>query len=129
MATFNRNAVQLGVLVAVGNMLIFQHFMPPVSDIKMGDQHDRAIESSEREALVVSVIFTAAAAGFVRSWDTFLVAGVVIVGIDFAYKHANAVHPDTGKVATPGAQMLGDGSGGDNSMQPLPDYQGTDVAS
>jgi hypothetical protein len=103
----SKHAVELGVLVGVGNLLIFQHFMPPVTDVKAGPQHDGLIEGSERTALLVSVAFTTLAAGFVKSWDTFLIAGAVIVGVDFAYKHANAMHPDTGKVALPaGAESL-----------------------
>lgn len=115
----NRNAVQVGVLVGVGNMLIFQHFLPPVADVKAADQFNQDIEKSERTALIVSVAFTALVAGFVRSWDTFLVAGAVIVGIDFATKHAVAIHPDTGTMQGPGAVAAADDSG---SVHPLPSY-------
>jgi hypothetical protein len=114
----NKNAVQVGVLVGVGNLLIFQHFMPPVTDVKAGDQFNPLAESSERTALLVSVGFSAIAAGFVKSWDTFLVAGIVIVGIDFAYKHAIACHPATGTMKSP---MEASGN-----VHPLPDY--ADVA-
>lgn len=114
----NRNAVQVGVLVAVGNLLIFQHFMPPVSDVKQGDQFNSDLEGSERTALLISVAFTSLVAGFVRSWDTFLTAGIVIVGVDFAYKHANAIHPDTGTMQAPSGGSLEDGG----SVHPLPSY-------
>jgi hypothetical protein len=118
----NRHAVELGVLVGVGNLLIYQHFMPPVTDVKMGEQYEQNAESSERTALLVAIGFSALAATFVKSWDTFLVAGVVIIGVDFAYKHAIAVHPATGTMTTPGEQI---GSDNDN-VHPLPDY--ADVA-
>jgi hypothetical protein len=115
----NRNAVQVGVLVGVGNLLIFQHFMPPVTDVKAADQFNPLAESSERTALLLSVGFSAAVATFVRSWETFLVAGIVVVGVDFAYKHAIAVHPSTGTMKGPGSDVSG-------NIHPLPDYQ--DVA-
>jgi hypothetical protein len=114
----NKNAVQVGVLVGVGNLLIYQHFMPPVTDVKAGEQFNMLAESSERTALLVSVGFSAVAAGFVRSWDTFLVAGIVIVAVDFAYKHAIACHPSTGTMQSPAQSEAG--------LHPLPDYQ--DVA-
>lgn len=115
----NRHAVEIGVLAGVANLLIFQHFMPTVSDVKASDQFNPLIESSERTALLVAVGSTAVIATFVRSWDTFLVGAIVILAADFAYKHANAVNPSTGTMQAPGTD-----SGG--SLHPLPDY--ADVA-
>ena len=122
MVAVNRHAVELGVLVGVGNLLIYQHFMPPVTDVKMGDQFEQTAERSERTALLVAVGFSALAAGFVQSWDTFLIAGAVIIGVDYAYKHAIAVHPGTGTMQHPGETMGSD----DDNVHPLPDY--ADVA-
>lgn len=91
--------------------------MPPVADVKSGEQFNPMAESSERTALILAVVLTAGVATFVRSWDTFLVGGAVIVGIDFAYKHAIAVHPDTGTMTAPGSVDM---SGG--NLHPLPSY-------
>lgn len=114
----NRHAVEVGVLTGVGNLLIFQHFMPPVTDVKAGDQFDFLTESSERTALLVAIAFSGLVSTFVRSWDTFLVAGAVIIGVDFAYKHAIAVHPATGTVQGPaGSQAMDAGS-----VHSLPTY-------
>lgn len=115
----NRRAVEVGVLAGVGNLLIFQHFMPPVTDVKAADQFNPFAESSERTALLFAVGFSAAVATFVQSWETFLVAGIVIVGVDFAYKHAIAVHPATGTMKAPGQEDSG-------NIHPMPDY--ADVA-
>jgi hypothetical protein len=117
----NRHAVEVGVLAGIGNLLIFQHFMPPVTDVKAGDQFNPLIESSERTALLVAVGFTGLVAGFVRSWDTFLIAGAIIVATDYAYKHANAVHPDTGKMQGPASEGMDT-----SNLHSLPDY--ADVA-
>jgi hypothetical protein len=117
----NRHAVELGVLVGLVNTVIFLHFMPPVSDIKTVPQNNPDIESSERTALMVTTAFTLLVAGFARSWDTFLVGGAVIVGTDFAFKHANAVNPTTGKMTT-----QPENAGLDN-VHPLPDYASPDT--
>jgi hypothetical protein len=116
----NKHAVEVGVLAGVANLLIFQHFCPPVSDVKTAEQFNPLIESSERTALLLSVGTTALIAGMVRSWDTFLVGGAIIVAIDFAYKHANAVHPDTNTMQAPGSTDM---SGG--NLHPLPEYENT----
>ena len=118
----NRHAVEVGVLTGVGNLLIFQHFMPPVTDVKAGDQFDALTEGSERTALLVAVAFSGLVSGFVRSWDTFLIAGAVIIGVDFAYKHAIAVHPQTGTVAGPAGSAEMDAG----AVHSLPQY--SDVA-
>lgn len=118
MPSLNRHAVEVGVLTAVGNLLIFQHFMPPITDIKVSDQFNPFVESSERTALLVATAFSAVVAGGIKSWDTFLVAGVAIVVIDFAYKHANAVNPDTGTMAASGG-----GTMDTSSLHPLPNYE------
>jgi hypothetical protein len=118
MPAFNRHAVEVGVLAGIGNLLIFTHFMPPVTDVKASDAFNPLVESSERTALLVAVAFNAVVAGAIRSWDTFLVGAVVIIAADFAYKHANAVNPDTG--------TMSDGSGGamdTSSLHPLPNYE------
>lgn len=122
MAAFNRNGVQVGVLVALGNLLIYQHFMPPVADVKAGDQHDPLIDKTELEALGIATAFTVVTAGAVRSFDTFLVGGIVIVALSYAFKHANAVHPDTGTMTPPGGQQLGDGQDSYATVHPMPDY-------
>lgn len=118
MPAFNKHAVEVGVLAGIGNLLIFQHFMPPVTDVKTADQFNPFVESSERTALFAAIAFNAIVAGAVRSWDTFMVGAVVIIAADFAYKHANAVHPDTGTMSAPGGGQM-DTTG----LHPLPNYE------
>lgn len=115
----NRHAVELGVAVGLVNSLIFMHFLPPVADVRTAQPYNQDIEGSERTALLATTMFTLLVAGFAKSWDTFIIGGVVIVGVDFAFKHANAVNPDTGKM------NVAPESGGLNmqdSIHPLPDY-------
>jgi hypothetical protein len=117
----DERAVQLGVLVAIGNLLIFQHYLPPVVDERAGDQFDTAAEKAEREALFVSIAFSAVVAGYVRNWHTFVIAGLGIVIVDFAHKHANAINPFSQTMQVPGGTIPSglDASGVHN----LPDYQ------
>jgi len=111
----NRHAVELGVFVGLVDTVLFLHFLPPVADVRSAQPFNRDIESSERTALLATTAFTLLVAGFARSWDTFIIGGAVIVGVDFAFKHANAVHPDTGKMTVAPEQNLG-------SVTNLPSY-------
>lgn len=110
----------VGVFVAVGNLLIFQHFMgASVADVryKTGPL-DGDVEKMERQALYYSIGFTVLSSAIIGSVDTFLVAGTAIVMADFAYKHANAVHPTSGKMGAPNTA----GGAIDGGGSPMPDF-------
>jgi hypothetical protein len=115
----NRHAVELGVVVGLVDTVIFLHFMPPVTDVKGAPPFNQDIETSERTALLMSTAFTLLVAGFARSLETFMIAGAIIVGVDFAYKHANAVVPGTSKMSPADAGAMDAGT-----THPLPDYAG-----
>lgn len=101
-------AVQLGVLVGFGNLLIFNHFVgASAADIKTAEPFDIDIEKSERTALLAGIAFTVVAAGFVKSWDTFAIGGMALVIADFALKHANSVDPNTHAPMDMGSPMGG----------------------
>lgn len=117
----------VGVFVAVGNLLIFQHFMgASVADVryKTGPL-DSDVEKMERQALYYSIGFTVLSSAIIGSVDTFLVAGTAIVMVDFAYKHANAVNPHTNTMSSPN-QMGGAIDGGGS---PMPDYTSAEAYS
>jgi hypothetical protein len=105
-------AVQIGVLAGFGNLLIYNHFVGmPVGEITSNvEPYNSNIESAERKALIASSIFTVAVATFVRSWETFAIAGMAIIVADIGIKHANAVSPLTGKIATPQSTGIPDAS-------------------
>jgi len=117
----NRHGVELGVLVGLVNTVIFLHYMPPVTDVRAAEPFNASVESSERTALLATTAFTLLIAGFGRSLETFMVGGAVIVGVDFAYKHANAVNPGTNKMqAVEGTGALDT----TDNVHSLPDYAG-----
>ena len=120
-----QHAVQIGVLVGLGNMLIYNHFVgASLADIRSAEPYDGDIEKSERSALIASTVFTVVVAGFVQSWETFAIGGLAIVATDFAIKHANAVSPLTGKIATQTGFTPTE-----QSYPALPDYSDTSAGS
>jgi hypothetical protein len=111
----SRSAVEIGVIGAVGELLIFNHFMPPVIDVRSNQPHDKEIEKSERTGLIVGAAFLAVLVGMSPGRiETFAIAGAALVAVDFAFKHANAVHPASGTMQHPGGQ--------EQSLYELPDY-------
>jgi predicted thioesterase len=116
----NRHGVELGVLVGLANTVIFLHFLPPVADVRSADAFNQQIESSERTALMATTALTLLVAGFARSLETFMIGGAIVVGVDFAFKHANAVHPGTNKMVQTGSTGMAGAS-----VHSLPDYTET----
>jgi len=111
----SKSAIELGVIGAVGEFLIFNHFMPPVIDVRANQPNNSEIEKSERTALMVGTGFAILLTVFSPGrYETFSIAAGALVGIDFAFKHANAVHPATGSIHRAGEEQ---------SLYSVPDYE------
>jgi hypothetical protein len=112
----SKSAVEMGVVGAVGEFLIFNHFMPPVADVRANQPYDKGLEGSERTGLLVGAAFLALLTGFSPGkLETFIIVGGSLLMIDYAYKHANAVHPASGTMQ----KDMGD----EQSLYALPDYE------
>lgn len=117
----SRTAVEIGVIGAVGEFLIYNHFMPPVVDVRANQPYDSELEKSERTGLIVGAAFLALLVGFSPGkLETFAIVGGSLVAIDFAYKHANAVHPAT--------HTMQSNTGEEQSLYALPDYENADTS-
>lgn len=112
----SKSAVEIGVIGAVGEFLIFNHFMPPVIDVRANQPHDQEIEKSERTALIVGTawgaLLTCMSPGKI---ETFAIVFGGLVALDFAYKHANAVNP--------GSHSMESDMGDEQSLYSVPDYE------
>src|SRR5215831_6352687 len=106
----NRHAVEVGVLTAVGNYLIFAHMLPPIADVRRADAMDQDVSTAEKQAIILATGWTILVSTLVQSWETFIVAGAAAVGVDFAYKHAIAVTPETGKIRDSSMMSLDGGT-------------------
>ena|SRR5712691_2003792 len=112
-----RNVTAIGVLVGIVDVEIWRHFVPSVADVRTAQPFNTDIEAAERTALLVGSLFTLVVAGFTRSAEVFAIGGLALVAMDYATKHANAVHPDTGKMASPMPVPTGV-----SESYPMPDY-------
>ena len=111
---FDTRTALISVGVGLADVLIFQHFVPSVADIRVGDKFNKDIEHAELEGLAVGTAFTILVSIMTGGLEPFIVGGAILVGLDFATKHANAVDPNTGKVAS--AEST------ESTSYPMPDY-------
>jgi hypothetical protein len=105
--------IGFGIMVGIADVLIWRHFVPTVADIRTAPAHDSDLEKAERTALLVGTGFTLLVAGFAKSAEVFAIGGSVLIALDFATKHANAVNPTSGKM---------EASDGVSTTYPMPDY-------
>lgn len=112
----------VGVATAFAAIMIYNHFLPSLADVRTAQAFDPDIEAAERTALVASTGFVLVTAGITQSLEVFIIGGLAIVAVDFAMKHANAVNPDTGKLAMQPALS------GVSTSFPMPDYSTSDEA-
>lgn len=111
----SEHGLTFGILVGIADALIWQHFVPSVADVRVADAFNTDIEKAERTALLVGTGFTLLVAGFAKSAEVFAIGGTVLIALDFATKHANAVNPQTKKM-----QQVS--NPGESTSYPMPDY-------
>jgi hypothetical protein len=117
------SATQVGLLTAVGVYLIYNNALPSIADVRSAEPHDNDAEKARKHsawesAALIGVVFLVA-----RDFNSFIISGAALVGIDAMYKHANTVNPMTGKADVSSAT-------GDQiaSVHPLPEYATSDPA-
>lgn len=122
------NSITVGLAEAAAIYAIYNSALPSHTDIRSADPHNNDVEGSRKKAAWMS----AAVLGFVflltQDLNSFLIGGLTLSGIDLMVKHANAVHPQTGKVASADVSV-GDLSAGMDlsTATPLPDYSDGDA--
>jgi hypothetical protein len=116
------------VLLGVANggiiAAIYSGYLPPLAMVRTADAHDSDIDATRKAAAWTSAGFLAFMFLLTRDRNSFLIGGLVLVGIDYTVKHTNGTDPQTGKLAHSQAQIGYDDTS--NNVYSLPDYQSVD---
>lgn len=121
------SAVMVGLAEGAVIASIYQGSVPNMADIRTAAPHNTDVEAARKRAAyksagVLGLIFL-----MTRDVNSFLIGGLMLAAIDLHVKHANAVHPATGKIAAAGSSITDavTAPAGDNSDAfALPDYGG-----
>lgn len=105
------SATQVGILSAIGVYLIYNNALPSIADIRQAPPHDNDVESARKAAAWKSAGLVALVFIVARDLNSFIISGAALIGLDYMYKHHNAVQPttqtvDTSSVAAPSAYPL-----------------------
>lgn len=112
------SSMTVGLAEAAAVYVIYQSALPNHADIRTADAHNTDIEAARKRAAWKSASILGLVFLITQDVNSFLIGGLALSGIDLMVKHANAVHPATGKMAGPVAPS---GSALETAT-PLPDY-------
>lgn len=119
------SATIVGVLTAGGVYAIYNQSMPNVTDLRTAMPHNEDAEKARKHSAIASALLIGAVFVVARDLNSYIISGVALVAIDAMYKHANAVHPATGKIDASGdGQTIAPGLA---QAYPVPEYS-TDAA-
>lgn len=111
-------SITVGLAEAAAVYVIYQSALPNHSDIRSADPHNTDIEASRKRAAWKAASILGLVFLLTQDLNSFLIGGAALAGIDVMAKHANAVHPATGKMAGPVAPSPSEL----DTATPLPDY-------
>src|SRR5690349_19066381 len=92
----------VGLLTAAGVYLIYNNSLPNIADERSADPHNNDLEAARKGAAYKSAALLGLVFLVARDVNSYIISGAALVGIDYMHKHANAVHPMTGKLDASG---------------------------
>jgi H+/gluconate symporter-like permease len=110
MALAKENSLLLGVAVAAGAWAVHANLTPSLADVRVAAPLDRDVAASERTATGLALGLVTAVSVLAQDATVFIIGGSAVIATAWAYRHANVVNPDTGKVGggTPGSAAMPD---------------------
>lgn len=81
---------------------IFQVEAPNMADVRAAQPGNSTVHGSVRTAAMMSAAVVAGISLLAKSPTIFVVGGLATAAMGWTFYHANAVHPQTGKVVVPG---------------------------
>lgn len=111
------SAPVVGILQAATIYLIYQHQLPSNADLRGASPYNSNAEVARKQAAWEAAALIGIVFAVTRDLTAFIIGGVALIAVDSSYKHANAVHPQTGRVDVDSQNSVLSGP------HSLPDYQ------
>jgi hypothetical protein len=92
-------SITIGLGEAAAVYAIYGASLPNHADIRSADPHNFDIEAARRAAAWKSAAILGLVFLITQDLNSFLIGGAALGGIDWMTKHANGIHPATGKLA------------------------------
>lgn len=114
------SATTVGLVTALGVYLIYNNALPSGADIRSSHPHDEDVDKNRKQAAWLSAALIGTVFLVARDLNSYTISGAALIGIDYFYKHQNAIHPTTQKFDTDDNYVAEVGAPG---AYPLPTYE------
>jgi hypothetical protein len=116
------SATSVGILTAIGVYLIYSNSLPNMADIRLAPPNNDDVERARKGAAwksagLITLVFLVA-----RDLNSYIISGAALVGVDYMYKHHNAIQPATGTLEAGSSPTLM--PGGSAPLQSTESYGG-----
>ena len=120
--------VSLPIALATGAVVygIFQTQLPPTAQVKATMPNNQHLQSSRRTATIIALAVSGGISLMAKDPSIFVVGGTLAVVLDFVHRHADATHPQTGRLVAPavGSPTVGTSANG-NAVTATADQVGS----
>jgi hypothetical protein len=93
-------SIVLGAATAALVYGVYQISVPTTAQVHATVPGDVNVEAGRKKAVWTSAVFVSAVALMTRDKTIFVLGGLMLIALDWNTRHANASHPETGKVVT-----------------------------
>ena len=112
------HSVAVGVAIGAVDVFIFNQHVPNFTDIRSAQPINSDVDAARRQATIMCTAVNGLVSLMTRDWNVFLIGGIVTVGLSWFAAHANAINPQTGKIAAPAGESISP----NQNVYNLPDY-------
>lgn len=96
------SGVMIGLATGALVWAIFTNATPSIADIRSAPPMDKDVEGSRKVATRTSAAAVSSIALIAKDPTIFIIGGFMVIAADWMTRHANLIHPESGRLALPG---------------------------
>lgn len=122
--TFLKPSESVMVALATGAMVygVYQYSLPTVAEVHATEPHNISLESGRKKAMWTSAALVGGVFLLTHDPNVFMVGGLTFLALEWSHRHANSVHPNTGKMVAKSASDALNAGYQPMSEMDVPDY-------
>lgn len=111
--------ISIGFGLATATLVygVYQHALPPITDIRVAPQSDHDVRAAEKSAAWMSAAIVAGVSLITRDATVFILGGGFLVAMSWWHKHADQVDPVSGLASAIGLEGMREDVTGDTTYE------------
>lgn len=98
--TFLKPSESVMVSLATGAMVygVYQYSLPSVAEVHATEPYNISLEAGRKKAMWTSAALVGGMFLLTHDPNVFMIGGLSFLALEWSHRHANATHPNTGKM-------------------------------